>query len=191
MAWNNVDDIAAPTDRVIEVTSGGAWVYDDYYYGPTNKHRPNTTMRSWNFQGGVKLVIWRSAEDVGQKTGMWLDTQGGIFPGFKFWREYENPLEGLPGYITQTTPPHPFNEKFEGDARLRLYDDIEADARKSIAWAADVIDRDVRVNRTPNPTAVRSKGMYEERLAQVLEARLLAYDPYDLPENVRGKAKSG
>jgi len=191
MPWNKVEDIAPPTDRVIEVTSGAAWTYEDSFLDATHRHRPNTTARHWTYQGDVALVLWYSAEALGAKQGSFLSTKGGMMPPFTFWREYENPLAGLEGYITDTTPHRPINERFDGDARLRLYPDIEAAANKNIAWLQDVIGRDVAAGRPPLPSSERGLRLGIEHANKVTADKAAAYDPYELPENVRGKAKSG
>ena len=193
MPWNKVEEVEPPKDRVIEVTSGGAWVYEDRYYAPDTRRRPNTTHRVWKFQGGVTLVLWHEGDGLipAYKDGAWIETlSGSIMPGFKFWREYENPIAGLEGYITDTTPPHPIYQDFEGDARLRIYDQLEASVTKDIAWANKVIEDDVSRGRMGNPSTVRALGLYEARLLKIQADRANAFDPYDLPPNVRGTNKS-
>lgn len=191
MPWNKVEDIAPPKDRVIEVTSGAAWVYDDTYFNKDNRYRPDKTSRYWSYQGNVELVLWYDALTLGDKKGAFMSTRGGLMPEFKFWREYENPLAGLEGYLTDTTPPHSINETFDGDARLRLYPDIEAAANKNIAWLQEVIARDVADGRPPLPSTERGLRLGIEHANKVTAEKAAAYDPYELPENVRGKAKSG
>ena len=193
MPWNETDIVAPPRDRVIEVTSGAAWAHEDSYQDADQRYRPDTTWRTWRFQGGVALVIWRDNSTLATKMdagGAWIETtSGGLFGPFRFWREYENPLAGRNGLLTSTTPPYPIEQKFKGDARLRLYDQIEAEIRKNIAWAEGVIARDVAEGRQPGPGTVRALAAYETKLAKTLAARASAYDPYDLPEDVRGIVK--
>ena len=191
MPWNSVEEIEPPKDRVIEVTSGGAWVYEDRYADLGDRRRPNTTHRNWKFQGGVMLVLWYEADQLATKTGHWIDTlSGGIMQPFKYWREYENPLQGSNTYLTSTTPPYPIHQDFQGDARLRIYDQIEGKVRKEIAWAENIIQREEAEGRQPTPSVIRALGLYQERLAKVIEDRIQAFDPYDLPIDVRGTNKS-
>lgn len=193
MPWNDVDHLPAPLDRVIEVTSGAAWIHEDTYHDRDNRHRPDTTWRHWKYQGGVALVMWSTDVKLGGKNpqkGAWIDTRsGGLFPPFRFWREYENPLAGSNDMITSTTPPFAINQQFEGDARLRLYDQIEDAIVKQIAWADSVIARDVADGREPNPGSLRAKAAYEANLERTRAERTHAFDPHDLPVDVRGVAK--
>jgi len=193
MPWNDVDDMSPPLDRVIEVTSGAAWMYEDTHHPRDQRHRPNTTWRHWKFQGGVALVMWHADVELGGRPaakGAWIETRsGGLFGTFRFWREYENPLAGSNGLITSSVPPYPINQDFEGDARLRLYDQIEDAISKQIAWCDTVIARDVSDGREPNPGVVRARASHEAHLARTLYERAAAYDPYDLPVDVRGVAK--
>jgi len=193
MPWNEVEIVPPPRDRVIEVTSGAAWMHEDTYHARDHRTRPHTTWRHWKFQGGVALVMWYDAEYLGDhhaEGGAWLDTRtGGFFPDFRFWREYENPLAGHNGLLTSSVPPYPVSQDFEGDARLRLYDQIEDAILKQIAWADRVIGIDVADGREPNPGTVRAKATYEANLARTRAERVVAYDPYDLPVDVRGEAK--
>jgi len=193
MPWNDVNDAPAPLDRVIEVTSGAAWCYEDAHRDKDHRHRPNTTWRHWKYQGGVALVIWNADVELGRRPvrkGAWIDTQsGGIFHDFRFWREYENPLAGNNGLITSTRPPFPINQEFAGDARLRLYDQIEKAIVKQIEWAESVIARDVAEGRQPNPASLRSKATYESNLERTRAERADAYDPHELPVDVRGTSK--
>jgi hypothetical protein len=193
MSWNEVEIVPPPRDRVIEVTSGAAWMHEDTYHPRDARRRPHTTWRHWKFQGGVALVLWHEGTELGghlAETGAWIDTMsGGVFPGFRFWREYENPLAGHNGLLTSTVPPYPLNQDFEGDARLRLYDQIEDAILKQIAWAERVIARDVDDGREPSPGTVRAKATYEANLARTRAERVVAYDPHDLPVDVRGEAK--
>jgi hypothetical protein len=138
-------------------------------------------------------VIWRNGADLGGSladTGAWIDTRSdGLFGPFRFWREYENPLAGRNGLLTSTVPPFPLEQEFEGDARLRLYDQIEDAIAKQIAWADDIIARYVADGRQPNPGTVRAKAAYEENLARTRAERASAHDPHELPVDVRGTAK--
>lgn len=187
MPWNNVAENEPPKDRIIEATWGGAWTYTDFYYAKTSKRRPNTTARTWSFTGGVVLAIWRSAEDLEREEGAWVDTQNmPIFPMFKFWREYENPLQE-PGYLTQVVPPHAHYQDFSGDARLRLYDAMEAEIQKQIDLNTRFVSEDIAAGKTPLPSTVRALGLSEERLKVLKEMRADAYDPYELPEKVHGR----
>ncbi len=193
MPWNETAIVPPPRDRVIEVTSGAAWCHEDTYLPAGSTRRPDTTWRTWKFQGGVALVMWRDAADLAVTTpegGAWIDTmRGGLFGPFRFWREYENPLAGHNGLLTSTTPPHPVEQQFDGDARLRLYDQIEDAIAKQIAWAENVIARDVADGREPNPGTVRALATYRANLERAVADRASAYDPYDLPVDVRGTAK--
>lgn len=193
MPWNVTKDVPPPLDRVLEVTSGAAWMYEDTHHPRDHRHRPDTTWRYWKFQGGVALVMWHADVELGGKParkGAWIETRtGGLFGDFSFWREYENPLAGNNGLITSSVPPYPINQDFAGDARLRLYDQIEDAIRKQIAWCDTVTAREIADGREPNPGVVRARATHEAHLARTLSERAAAYDPYDLPIDVRGVAK--
>lgn len=191
MGWNDAALITPPRDRVIEVTSGTAWRYEDVYRSSDARRRPHTTLRQWRLQGGVRLVLWHDAAVLGldpPREGGWIDTSSdSMMPGFRFWREYENPLAGDDSLLTSTVPPHPLEEEFEGDARLRLYDRIEAEIAKDIAWADGILARYEKEGRV-DERIVSMRAEHVAALARTVAARAVAYDPYDMPPGVQGKA---
>lgn len=193
MAWNVTETVPAPLDRIIEVTSGGAWGYEDTYHPRDARSRPHTTVRNWQFRGGVALVFWQDASVLGgdwPAGGAWIETtSGNVFPGFRFWREYDNPLAGHDDLLTSCVLPFEISQDFEGDARLRLYDQMEESMRRLIASVDHRIERDTAHGHPTLPVTTRVRASYEEKLARIVAARLHAYDPHDLPSGVQGVAK--
>ena len=82
MHWISVDDVPAPKDRLILITSGVAWFKCEY-------HSIHTRSRigSWRTRGNVVLTIWS------EHFKEWIcPTGSSIRPqDFKFWCDFTNP----------------------------------------------------------------------------------------------------